>query len=636
MTAVEILKKYWGYTSFRPMQEEIVESILARHDTLGLMPTGGGKSITFQVPAMMFEGVTVVITPLISLMKDQVDNLRKRHIKAVCLHSGLSAPERRIAREKLWNGGAKLLYVSPERLRNGSFLQELRQLKVSLIVVDEAHCISQWGYDFRPAYLKIASLRKELPGVPVLALTASATPEVEADICERLEMKDSAVLRMSFSRSNLNYIVRPSETKLSEVLHILSHTAGSAIVYVRSRKRTKEIADYLQECGISAAHFHAGLDPELKRKSQDAWKQGAIRVMVATNAFGMGIDKPDVRVVIHYDTPPSLEEYYQEAGRAGRDGQTAYAVLLRSVSDKANLRRKLSLHFPPRDYILKVYERVCNTLNLAIGEGYDTLHPFDFDKFCLTFRYEPHQCLSALQLLDQAGYLEYMPETEHYSRVMVTVHREELYSLKDITGNAERVLSAVLRSYTGLFAEYVTIHESRISAETTLSAEEVYQALLELARSQILSYVPRTRMPYIYVPTSREELRYIMIGKAIYENRREILSRRLEAMIAYAADNNSCRENFMLRYFGETSSSSCGQCDVCRSKARSPRDKRSRRELLLKNLFEFIKSRPEGADPRIISHRFAPFSDILPDMLAFLCNENYISYRDYLYYPTED
>ena len=334
MTAVETLKKYWGYDGFRPLQAEIVESVLNGHDTLGLMPTGGGKSITFQVPALMFDGVTIVVTPLISLMKDQVDNLRRRRIKAVFFHSGMSLNERNVAREKLMNGGAKLLYISPERLSNESFLAELRRIRVSLIVVDEAHCISQWGYDFRPSYLKIRKIRKLKPDVPVLALTATATPEVAEDICRQLDMKDVKTLKMSFVRQNINYIVRSCQTKISEVLHILLHTQGSAIVYVRSRKRTNDIAEFLRASGVTAESYHAGLSYEVKEERQNRWKRDEIRVIVATNAFGMGIDKPDVRVVIHYDMPPGLEEYYQEAGRAGRDGLTSYAVLLINKNDK--------------------------------------------------------------------------------------------------------------------------------------------------------------------------------------------------------------------------------------------------------------------------------------------------------------
>lgn len=636
MTPVEILKKYWGYDSFRPLQEDIVRSVLNGRDTLGLMPTGGGKSLTFQVPALMLPGITVVITPLISLMKDQVDNLKRRRIKAVCLHSGLTTTEKRIAREKIFNGGAKLLYVSPERLRNSTFIQELRQLHPSLFVVDEAHCISQWGYDFRPAYLKIADLRKSFPNIPILALTASATPTVEADIINRLKMRDPAIYRMSFSRTNISYIVRPTETKLSETAHILLSTTGTAIVYVRSRKRTREIASYLREFGISAADFHAGLDPEIKRARQDEWKSGATRVMVATNAFGMGIDKPDVRVVIHYDTPPSLEEYYQEAGRAGRDGLPSFAVLLKSARDKGNLRRKLSIHFPEKDLIYKVYERVCNVIGISIGEGYDTLHPFDFEEFCARFKYNPEQCLAALQLLSQAGYLEFMPETDHYSRAMMLIDREELYGLHGLTPQAEKILGSLLRLYTGLFTDYTTIHEIRISGETGLSAEQTYQALLELNRAKVVSYIPRNRIPYIYVPTGREEPRYLIIGKDIYETRRQILAERLEAMIDFTGDKPGCRENFLLAYFGQHREQPCGHCDICRKKRLTPKEAKKRKERLLKDILEFIRQRPHGISAVYLLHHFGTFSDILPEILSFLCAEGYIRYSNNAYYPLSE
>ena len=488
-----ILKKHWGYESFRPLQEDIIMSVLSGRDTLGLMPTGGGKSITFQVPAMALPGLTVVVTPLISLMKDQVDNLRRRRVKAVYLHSGMTVRESKIAREKLINGGAKLLYVSPERLRNQRFIQELRMTEVSLIVVDEAHCISQWGYDFRPSYLNIRSLRKIFPKVNVLALTATATPHVESDILRQLEMKDAALFRMSFSRSNLNYIVRNTETKIYEIFHILSRTEGSAIVYVRSRKRTREIAEYLSSAGISSTYYHAGLDISLKEERQNEWQRSGVRVMVATNAFGMGIDKPDVRVVIHFDMPPSLEEYYQEAGRAGRDGKKSYVVLLTSRADSGLLRRRVTETFPPREEIKMLYERVCNYLHVSMDEGYEKLAEFDVERFCEVFSYQRRRCLACLHLLGQAGYLEYLEETEHRSRVMMTCTREELYHVDRLSADADLVLTRILRLYSGLFAEYVYIDERVISRESGIDERRVYESLLELGRRKVLSYVPRDR-----------------------------------------------------------------------------------------------------------------------------------------------
>lgn len=623
-----ILKKHWGYESFRPLQEDIIMSVLSGRDTLGLMPTGGGKSITFQVPAMALPGLTVVVTPLISLMKDQVDNLKRRRVKAVYLHSGMTARESKIAREKLINGGAKLLYVSPERLRNQRFIQELRMTEVSLIVVDEAHCISQWGYDFRPSYLNIRSLRKIFPKVNVLALTATATPHVESDILRQLEMKDAALFRMSFSRSNLNYIVRNTETKIYEIFHILSRTEGSAIVYVRSRKRTREIAEYLSSAGISSTYYHAGLDISLKEERQNEWQRSGVRVMVATNAFGMGIDKPDVRVVIHFDMPPSLEEYYQEAGRAGRDGKKSYVVLLTSRADSGLLRRRVTETFPPREEIKLLYERVCNYLHVSMDEGYEKLAEFDVERFCEVFSYQRRRCLACLHLLGQAGYLEYLEETEHRSRVMMTCTREELYHVDRLSADADLVLTRILRLYSGLFAEYVYIDERVISRESGIDERSVYESLLELGRRKVLSYVPRSRSPYIYFPTAREDKRYVMIGKDIYEDRKKVISERTEAMIDYGFGKGKCREKILLEYFGEQDGKDCGRCDICRGRNQRSGGKEENR---LARIVEYIRSRPGGADIRIMERDLRIVPSQLSEYLSYLCGEGFVIFEDGLY-----
>ena len=623
-----ILKKHWGYESFRPLQEDIIMSVLSGRDTLGLMPTGGGKSITFQVPAMALPGLTVVVTPLISLMKDQDDNLRRRRVKAVYLHSGMTARESKIAREKLINGGAKLLYVSPERLRNQRFIQELRMTEVSLIVVDEAHCISQWGYDFRPSYLNIRSLRKIFPKVNVLALTATATPHVESDILRQLEMKDAALFRMSFSRSNLNYIVRNTETKIYEIFHILSRTEGSAIVYVRSRKRTREIAEYLSSAGISSTYYHAGLDISLKEERQNEWQRSGVRVMVATNAFGMGIDKPDVRVVIHFDMPPSLEEYYQEAGRAGRDGKKSYVVLLTSRADSGLLRRRVTETFPPREEIKLLYERVCNYLHVSMDEGYEKLAEFDVERFCEVFSYQRRRCLACLHLLGQAGYLEYLEETEHRSRVMMTCTREELYHVDRLSADADLVLTRILRLYSGLFAEYVYIDERVISRESGIDERRVYESLLELGRRKVLSYVPRSRSPYIYFPTAREDKRYVMIGKDIYEDRKKVISERTEAMIDYGFGKGKCREKILLEYFGEQDGKDCGRCDICRGRNQRSGEKEENR---LARIVEYIRSRPGGADIRIMERDLRIVPSQLSEYLSYLCGEGFVILEDGLY-----
>lgn len=617
-----ILKKYWGYDSFRPLQRDIIESVMSGHDTLGLMPTGGGKSITFQVPGMAFEsGLTIIVTPLISLMKDQVDNLKRRGITAVMLNSGMTVRETRVVWERLTNGRARFLYVSPEKLRNPNFLEELRRLPVKLIVVDEAHCISQWGYDFRPSYLKIAQLRKVHPGAAVLALTATATPIVADDIMERLEFREGyRKFKMSFVRDNISYLVRESENKMQDLLHILTRTNGCGIVYVRSRRKTREIAEFLTASGISADYYHAGLSYESKTEKQNLWQHDGIRVMVATNAFGMGIDKPDVRTVLHCDMPPSLEEYYQEAGRAGRDGKTSYAVLLVSKSDKGTLRRKLTQTFPARDYIRKIYERACNYMHLAIGEGYGRIVEFDFELFCETFHMQRRQVLAAFHLLSQAGYLDYIEETESSSRVMITVDREELYHT-GASQEADRVLACILRMYPGLFSDYVQINEGRICRETGLDQETAYKALLELNRLKILVYVPRRRTPFMSVTTAREEARYVEIGKSIYEDRHKVMSERVEAMIDYACNDTSCRVVRMLAYFGEGNCCDCGKCDVCRRHKRS--SVHVSKEEMVKRVWQLMQMHPAGLTQTIIEKQFAPDGSLAAEALRFLTDEGF-------------
>lgn len=632
----EILKKYWGYDNFRPLQGDIIMSVLQGNDTLGLMPTGGGKSITFQVPGLMLPGFTLVVTPLISLMKDQVDNLKRHGIRGVYLHAGMTPYENRLAWEQLTNGRAKFLYISPERLRNETFVREIKHLSISLIVVDEAHCISQWGYDFRPSYLNIRVLRKEIPSAPVLALTATATPEVAADICHNLEFrKGYKAYRKSFARANISYVARYSETKINDVQHILGRTTGSAIVYVRSRKRTREIAEFLTDAGIDATFYHAGLQFEVKEERQNAWQEGKIRVMVATNAFGMGIDKPDVRVVIHFDLPPSLEEYYQEAGRAGRDGLPSYAVVLYSRNDKGVLRRRVSETFPDRSYILSVYERTCNFLNLAIGEGYNLVREFDFDRFVQTFGLQPRMCLSALRILSRAGYLEYIDETENASRITMAMTREELYDLSKISPSANKVLDKTLRTYTGLFIDYVYISEEKIANELGTSRQEVYEAYLELSREGVIHYVPRKRTPYIYIPTSREELRYVSIGRNIYEDRLETMKRRVEAMIDYVYGESSCRVERMLEYFGEKSSGKCGSCDICRGEIKSNSSQRAEEENLLERIISIISRTSCGLTAQAISVKLGVPIERIGLLLNHLCSEGFAICKNGLYLSQE-
>lgn len=559
----KILKQYWGYDNFRGIQEDIIRSIGEGRDTLGLMPTGGGKSITFQVPALAQEGLCLVITPLIALMKDQVRNLRERGIKATAIYSGMTREEIVIALENCIFGNYKFLYVSPERLDTEIFQIKLRSMHVSLITVDESHCISQWGYDFRPAYLKIAEIRQLLPGVPVIALTATATPEVVSDIQQRLQFRQENVFRMSFERKNLAYVVRHTEDKESELLHILQRVDGSGIVYTRNRKKTKEISLFLNRNHITATFYHAGLNDETKDSRQKAWLKGEFRVMVATNAFGMGIDKPDVRVVIHADVPDSPEAYFQEAGRAGRDGMKAYAVLLFCARDKITLKQRVSDTFPEKSYIRKIYEDINFYYQMAMGDGRGCTFAFNIDEFCRNFKHFPVQTDSALKILTRAGYLEYTDEQDNASRIMFTITKEELYRIREQSEDTEKLLRILLRSYTGLFTDYAYISEDNLSTRSGLSKQQIYETLLSLSRQHILHYIPAKKTPYIIYTRERQETERVYLSKEVYEDRKESYVQRINAMIEYAESENRCRSRMLLRYFGEKNEHNCGQCDVC-------------------------------------------------------------------------
>lgn len=562
----EILKQYWGYDSFRDLQEEIITSIGEGKDTLGLMPTGGGKSITFQVPALAQEGICIVITPLIALMKDQVQNLRKREIKALAIYSGMTRQEILTALENCIFGNYKFLYISPERLDTEIFRTKLRSMKVSMITVDESHCISQWGYDFRPAYLKIAEIRELLPEVPVLALTATATPEVVTDIQARLKFREGNVFRMSFERKNLAYIVRKTDNKTKEIPYILQRISGSAIIYVRNRRRTKEITELLMNEGITADFYHAGLDNAVKDLRQKRWQSGEVRVMVATNAFGMGIDKPDVRIVLHLDLPDSPEAYFQEAGRAGRDGEKAYAVILYSKSDKTTLHKRVVDTFPDKEYILNVYEHLQYYYQMAMGDGFQCIREFNLEEFCRKFKYFPVPVDSALKILTQAGYLEYTDEQDNSSRILFTIRRDELYKLREMGKEAEALIQSILRSYTGVFTDYAYISEESLAVRTGLTRQQIYNILVTLTKRRIVDYIPRKKTPYIIYTRERLELRFLHIPASVYEERKARYEARIKAMEEYVTTENICRSRMLLRYFGEKNEHNCGQCDVCLSK----------------------------------------------------------------------
>ena len=569
MTYREILRQYWGYDDFRGIQREIIESIGSGHDTLGLMPTGGGKSITFQVPALAQKGTCIVITPLIALMKDQVDHLRRRDIRAAAIYSGLTREEIIVILENCIFGDIKILYVSPERLSSELFQTKLRHMHVSFITVDEAHCISQWGYDFRPSYLEIAKIKKIVPNAPVLALTATATPAVVQDICEKLSVEygDTGfnVFRMSFERKNLAYVVRHADDKREQLIHILRSLQGPAIVYARSRRRTKEFSDMLSEAGISSTFYHAGLDAAVKDERQQAWQQDQVRVMVATNAFGMGIDKPDVRLVIHIDCPDSIEAYFQEAGRAGRDGQKAYAVLLYNNADQRKLEKRIVDTFPEKDYIRQVYEHLAYFYQIGVGSGYNHTFEFNIDKFCHAFRHFPLQVDSALKILNRAGYIEYTEEQDNQARVMFTISRNDLYRLESTTPNEEKIITTLLRNYGGLFTDYNFIDESFIAQQTALQPHQIYMTLKSLNERHILHFIPQKKTPYIRYTQRREDMENIQLPPAIYEDRKEQFRQRIGAMIAYATDDSICRSRQLLRYFGEENDHDCRQCDVCLS-----------------------------------------------------------------------
>lgn len=556
----DILKKYWGYDSFRSIQKDVINSILSKKDTMALMPTGGGKSITFQVPALKLKGLALVVTPLISLMKDQVDNLRRIGIKATAIHSGMSHDEIVKALDNCIFGEYKFLYCSPERLSSPLFTKRIIDADLSMIVIDECHCISQWGYDFRPNYLDILDVRAMFPSVPILALTATATPEVVHDIKQILGFSsDSAFHSMSFLRSNLSYSVRRTENKKSMMLYILSKVEGSAIVYCRNRELTRELSSLLNENGVSSTFFHAGLSHSQREHRQDKWKSGEIRVMVATNAFGMGIDKADVRLVIHYTMPSSMEEYFQEAGRAGRDGKRSYAVVLTSKIDTRVIDRRLQDSFPEREYILNTYDKLCNYLSIGEGEGFDKSYQIDVEDFIVKCRMRPVQTYSAISILQHAGVLQYKEEGMR-SRMKILYTRDELY---DDSVGFDFLLRTIMRMYTGLFSDYVFIREEDIANAMGISQDEVYSMLLMLTNRGVISYVPHSNMPQIRFLIRREDSKYIYIGRKSYEERKERLKKRLDEVIRYINNFADCRSQLLLEYFGEKNSCECGICDVC-------------------------------------------------------------------------
>ena len=564
----EILKQYWGYDTFRPMQREIIESVMNGRDTLALMPTGGGKSITYQLPTLAREGLCIVVTPLIALMKDQVDRLRQRNIAAVAIHSGLSSRQIDIALDNCVYGDVKFLYLAPERLSSEPFRLRVQRMNVSLLAVDEAHCISQWGYDFRPSYLRIAELRRLIPDAPVLALTASATPQVADNIMRHMQFAAPNILRSSFARPNLSYAVRHIDDKNDQLLRIINNVAGSGIVYVRLREAAEKVALYLQEHGISANFYHGGLPHAERNIRQDEWSSGKTRIMVATNAFGMGIDKADVRFVIHYSMCDSLESYYQEAGRAGRDGQRSYAVLLISSGDSGRIKRRFEQEFPQIETIRSIYERLCSYLQVAIGDGAHASFVFNIHDFCVREHIYAGTVVSALKLLQQNGYLTLTEECDNPARIMFCVNRDDLYKIRIERRSFDAILRTILRLYDGIFTEFRAIDEMMIAAASGHTEDEVHELLRSLWRMHVIRYIPASTSPMIFFDEERLSADNIYIAPDTYTRRKELMLERFNNMLLYADNESECRSTMLERYFGVENPTPCGVCDVCLRKKR--------------------------------------------------------------------
>lgn len=623
----DILRKYWGYEDFRPLQLDIIESVASGKDTLGLMPTGGGKSLTFQVPAMALEGICIVVTPLVALMKDQVQNLRNKGIRAACVHAGLSDNDITRVYDNCLYGDFKFLYISPERIGTHTFQERLMSMKVSLLVVDEAHCISQWGYDFRPSYLNIAAIRAFLPHVPVLAVTATATPEVVTDIQERLKFPQENVFRVGFERPNLAYVVRTTENKEEQLLGWLNHCPGSAVVYVRMRKRTREIAQFLQDNGISADYYHAGLSEDLKNSKQADWKENRTRVIVSTNAFGMGIDKPDVRLVMHYDLPDSPEAYFQEAGRAGRDGKKAYAVLLFHPSDATTLKRRVSDTFPQKPYIRSIYDKLCYYYELAPGEGEGARFILDMADFASRYHLNINQVHSALTILKQAGYVEYEDDPDDYAHIMMAVNRDDLYDIP-LDEESEDFLQILLRSYSGLFADFVPIREELLAERCDCTRKDIFKKLGHLSSLGVIHYVPRRQKPSILFTHERVEGKHLNLGEEVYETRLQRFNERIMAMVGYASDDSVCRSKRLMHYFGQQKTKNCGQCDVCLRKTESGL-RHYEVENIRQAVMEALQEGPQDFS-KLMAHLDEPEEKTL-EVLRYLCDTQQIAWKDFKY-----
>ena len=569
----EILHKYWRYSEFRPAQEQIISSVLAGRDTLALMPTGGGKSLTYQVPTMARKGVCIVVTPLIALMKDQVDRLRKLGISAVAIHSGMSYSKIDIALDNCVYGDVKFLYIAPERLATETFRLRVQRMNVSLLAVDEAHCISQWGYDFRPSYLRIAEVRKMLPEVPILALTASATDMVTKDIMKHLGFKEEHIIRSSFARPNLSYAVRHTDDKNEQLLRIVNNVTGSGIVYMQSREGCEQVATFLQENGISASYYHAGLPHAEREIRQEEWTSGKTRIVVATNAFGMGIDKADVRFVVHYTMSDSLESYYQEAGRAGRDGKRSYAVMLVASNDSSRISKHFSDEFPPLEQIKLIYEKVCDYVQVAVGDGLYASYIFNIHDFCRREHIHISRVRAALKLLQQNNYLTLTEEVDNPARIIFTTGRDDLYKIRVCQDELDNIIRVILRLYDGVFTEFRSIDEKQIAAISGYTIDKVRELLKRMWQMRIIRYIPANTTPILFFNEERLPTNDLYISPESYTHRLRLTQERFENVLRYIGNEQSCRSVMMQNYFGDTDTTVCGVCDICINKKKEINNK---------------------------------------------------------------
>ena len=618
----EILKTYWGYDDFRSLQEEIIRSVLDGKDTLALMPTGGGKSLTYQVSGLAMEGVCLVVTPLIALMKDQVEDLKNRQIPAEAIYTGMRRDRVESIINKCIYDTVKFLYVSPERLYSERFREKLRLMNVCLITVDEAHCISQWGYDFRPPYLRIAEVREFFPGVATLALTATATPEVVEDIQKQLHFSTPNVLSKSFRRENISYVIRDTEAKPLELFNILSKVQGGAIVYVRTRLKASSIAAFLNKSGIKSDFYHAGLSSAQRARRQEAWKSGMVPVVVATNAFGMGIDKADVRVVVHYDVPDSPEAYFQEAGRAGRDGKRAYAVLLSSRAALGGLQKRIDDAFPPKDYILRVYEALANYYQLGEGEGQGRAFEFNLKLFARNFKLNEARVMSAISILEVAGFLGYTTDINSRSRVMFTVLRDRLYEFETGDPLLERLMVLLMRNYAGIFVQDAYVDEGFLADQLDVTRKVLYDAFISLAKRKIIRYVPGDVKPYIVYYQPRLPLSYITIGREAYENRKELFVTKIGAMARYIRDDETCRQLLLMEYFGQKEEKPCGICDVCIGKKK--RLHREERKSLEERILQVLAK--QNTNIRELVRQLGEDEEVVVGQVRKLLDEGKIQY----------